>query len=43
MNKMKTKILHKHKPNELHITQVGKRIIVKTLKELKNELTNNNT
>ena len=34
---MKPKILHKQKPYELHITQVGKRIIVKTLKDLENE------
>ena len=32
---MKPKTLHKHKTNELRITQVGKRIIVQTLKDLK--------
>jgi hypothetical protein len=31
---MKPKILHKHKPTELKITQVGKKIIVETLTDL---------
>ena len=34
---MKTKILHLHRPYELRITQIGKRIIVETLTDLKNK------
>lgn len=31
---MKTKTLHLHRPNELRITQIGKRIIVETLQDI---------
>lgn len=34
---MKPKILHKHRPYELKITQEGKQIIVETLTDLKNK------